>query len=28
VAFDYLETKALDVDDSRRFLEKTVRHWR
>ncbi|WP_169980887.1 helix-turn-helix transcriptional regulator [Microbispora sp. H10836] len=28
VAFDYLETKALDVDESRRFLEKTVRHWR
>ncbi|KAA9376306.1 helix-turn-helix transcriptional regulator [Microbispora amethystogenes] len=28
VAFDYLETKALDVDDSRRLLEKTVRHWR
>lgn len=28
VAFDYLETKSLDVDDSRRFLEKTVRHWR
>ncbi|MEU8173484.1 helix-turn-helix transcriptional regulator [Microbispora hainanensis] len=28
VAFDYLETKALDVDDSRRFLEETVRHWR
>ncbi|MBX6383506.1 MAG: helix-turn-helix domain-containing protein [Microbispora sp.] len=28
LAFDYLQTKALDVDDSRRFLEKTVRHWR
>ncbi|GAA4203320.1 helix-turn-helix domain-containing protein [Microbispora amethystogenes] len=28
VAFDYLETKALDVDDSRRLLERTVRHWR
>ncbi|WP_327049159.1 helix-turn-helix domain-containing protein [Microbispora sp. NBC_01189] len=28
VAFDYLETKALDVDASRRLLEKTVRHWR
>ncbi|GGO13743.1 transcriptional regulator [Microbispora rosea subsp. aerata] len=28
VAFDYLETKALDPDDSRRFLERTVRHWR
>lgn len=28
VAFDYLETKALDVEDSRRLLEKSVRHWR
>lgn len=28
VAFDYLETKALDVDASRRHIEKTISRWR
>lgn len=28
VAFDYLETKALDVDASRRHIEKSISRWR
>lgn len=28
VAFDYLETKALDVEASRKRIERTINHWR
>jgi transcriptional regulator with XRE-family HTH domain len=28
VAFEYLESKALDVNDSRKLIERTVGHWR